>query len=243
MSAIKRINAWSSPRNISTAFMYAFAQRPDTSVVDEPLYAHYLTQTDSTVLHPGKDEILASQENDGNKVIENVLFAKYPSPIVLFKQMTHHLLSIDRQFLLNMENILLIRHPRAIIASYAKVIPNPSMQDIGIAQQYKLYSWLNDKRKTPAVIDAQQLLLNPRRVMEQLCLALDIPFEECMLSWTPGSRPEDGVWARYWYSSVHQSSGFQPYIHQEYALRPELEKLAESCLPYYQQLYQISIMG
>ena len=62
-----RINAWSSPRNISTAFMYSFAQRPDTTVVDEPLYAHYLSKTDSEAGHPGTDEVLASQENDGDK--------------------------------------------------------------------------------------------------------------------------------------------------------------------------------
>ncbi|HMQ47634.1 MAG TPA: hypothetical protein PKA00_05765 [Saprospiraceae bacterium] len=243
MPEIKRINAWSSPRNISTAFMYAFAQRPDASVVDEPLYAHYLTQTDSIVLHPGKEDILASQENDGNQVIKNVLFADYPTPLVLFKQMTHHLIAIDWDFLLDMENILLIRHPRAIIASYSKVIPNPSIKDIGIAQQYELYNWLVDNHKPPVVIDAQCLLLNPPRVLQQLCQALDISFEEAMLSWSPGSRPEDGVWAKYWYASVHQSTGFQPYIPQEYALSPELEKLAEACLPYYQQLYQASIKG
>ena len=35
-----RLNVWSGPRNVSTALMYSFAQRSDTRVVDEPLYAY-----------------------------------------------------------------------------------------------------------------------------------------------------------------------------------------------------------
>ncbi len=41
----RRIAMWSGPRNISTAMMRSFDSRPDTVVCDEPLYAHYLTQT------------------------------------------------------------------------------------------------------------------------------------------------------------------------------------------------------
>ena len=68
----KRICLWSSPRNISTAMMYSFAQRPDTIVFDEPLYAHYLRVTG--IDHPGKEEVLASQEQDGEKKLYKKLF-------------------------------------------------------------------------------------------------------------------------------------------------------------------------
>ena len=37
-----RIAMWSGPRNISTALMRAWENRPDCAVVDEPLYAAYL---------------------------------------------------------------------------------------------------------------------------------------------------------------------------------------------------------
>ena len=43
MSSIAKICLWSGPRNISTALMYSFAQRPQCKVFDEPLYAHYLS--------------------------------------------------------------------------------------------------------------------------------------------------------------------------------------------------------
>ena len=65
-----RIQLWSGPRNVSTALMYSFAQRPDTRVVDEPLYAHYLRVSGAE--HPGKAEVLRSQEQDGEKVVRDV---------------------------------------------------------------------------------------------------------------------------------------------------------------------------
>ena len=66
MDNSKHICLWSGPRNISTALMYAFAQREDTRVVDEPLYAHYLSSyPEAQKYHPGTDDILNSMENDG----------------------------------------------------------------------------------------------------------------------------------------------------------------------------------
>jgi len=118
----KRINLWSSPRNISTALMYSFAQRPDTTVVDEPLYAHYLTHQRTEANHPGRDEILASQDADGNKVVDYMLSNDYGREAVVFKQMTHHLVEIDPDFLRKMDNVLLIRDPRAILNSFSKVV-------------------------------------------------------------------------------------------------------------------------
>ena len=54
-----RVAMWSGPRNISTAMMRAWENRPDTVVVDEPLYAEYLARTGLD--HPGRDEVLAAQ--------------------------------------------------------------------------------------------------------------------------------------------------------------------------------------
>ncbi len=238
---MKRINAWSSPRNISTAFMYSFAQRPDTTVVDEPLYAHYLTHTDTQAIHPGREAILKSQENNGAKVVNQLLNATYPSKLVLFKQMTHHLISISWTFLEKMDNILLIRDPRAIIASYSKVVYNPSIKDVGVKKQAELFDYLKARGTLRAVIDSKELLLDPAGVLKQLCFALDIPFMEQMLSWSPGKRPEDGVWAPYWYDNVRASSGFQPYQAREVQLRDDLSRLAEACQPYYQRLYKHAI--
>ena len=230
------INLWSSPRNISTALMYSFAQRSDSAVFDEPLYAHYLTKTDSNAYHPGTKEILQSQDNDGEQVVNNILLTEHKKSVVFFKQMTHHLIHLNRDFLFKMHNVLLIRDPRRIIASYAKVVSNPTIQDVGIEMQYELFLELSKADKLTAIIDTKQLLLNPEKILKLLCDKLNIPFEKQMLSWPKSARPEDGVWAKYWYKNVHQSSEFLKYEEKVVELSPQLEKLAESCMPFYEKL-------
>jgi hypothetical protein len=221
--------------------MYSFAQRTDMSVVDEPLYAHYLTHTNTKALHPVTAKILESQETDGQKVVSQMLSGLSPKPLTLFKQMTHHLINLDESFLEKMKNVLLIRDPRRIIASYSKVIPNPTIQDIGVKMQAELFQKLEQKKALNAIVDTKQVLLNPEKVLRILCDKLEIPFTDKMLSWEAGARPEDGIWAPHWYSNVHSSTGFQPYIEKEVHLSEKLEILAEECTPYYELLRQYAI--
>jgi len=221
--------------------MYAFAQRSDMRVVDEPLYAHFLSKTDTDAKHPGAAEILREMENDGERVVQTLLYEDFLKPHVLFKQMTHHLIQLDLSFLLGMENVLLIRDPKRIIASYVKVISNPSIQDVGIKMQYDLFQQLSKAGRLAAVVDAKELLLNPKKVLTLLCLYLGIPFEASMLEWEKGARPEDGCWAKYWYANVHNSTGFMPYQEKNIMLKGDLARLAAECQPYYDFLYKYAI--
>ncbi|MBK7336722.1 MAG: hypothetical protein IPJ00_11340 [Saprospirales bacterium] len=222
--------------------MYSFAQRSDTTVVDEPLYAHYLAHGAVGVEHPGEAEVLASQSSDAGKVIREVLMGRYERPVAVFKQMTHHLTEgLDLGFLEEMENVLLIRDPRAILSSYAKVISNPGIRDVGIRQQTELLEYLEQCGALSAVVDAKELLLDPSAVLGTLCERLGIPFDPSMLRWEAGPRPEDGVWAKYWYSAVHRSTGFQPYSAETDPLPVHLEELAEECRPFYEKLYRKAI--
>jgi hypothetical protein len=221
--------------------MYSFAQRQDTTVVDEPLYAHFLTKTNTEAQHPGTAEILATQNHDGEQVVQNVILGAYDTPVVLFKQMTHHLIDLDRAFLLETENVLLIRNPRRILASYTKVIDNPSMHDIGIKMQYDLFQQLKNANKLAAVVDAKQLLLNPKKVLSALCEQLGISFTEKMLKWEAGARSEDGSWAKYWYANVHQSTGFQAYQEKPIQLDDKHKQLAEESTFYYEELFKYAI--
>lgn len=237
----KRINVWSSPRNVSTAFMYSFAQRADTTVVDEPLYAHFLTKTETNAIHPKTAEICALMENDGQKVVEEVIFGNYDTSIALFKQMTHHLIQLDLDFILKTENVLLIRDPKRIISSYTKVIQNPTIADIGIKMQYDLFQKLKKANKLAAVIDAKELLLNPPKVLATLCHQLKIPYDTRMLQWEAGPIPEDGIWAKDWYANVHQSTGFIPYVEKDVRLKGTLADLADECQFYYDYLLNFSV--
>ena len=107
MNNIKRICLWSGPRNISTALMYAFAQRDDTMVFDEPLYAYYLkNHPEAHSYHPGAEAILNTMETNGDKVVEGMLSTN-EKPVVFFKHMTHHLLDLDREFMKHTVNVIL----------------------------------------------------------------------------------------------------------------------------------------
>ena len=234
----KPICLWSCPRNVSTALMYAFAQREDTKVFDEPLYAHYLKV--SGVKHPGREKVLQALENDGDKVVYEVILQK-SEKLIFHKLMTHFLLGIDTEFLSEVVNIIFIRNPEEIITSYSKVIPNPSMNDIGVKQQYELFLDLERRGIEPIVLDSKYLLKNPELMLSKLCKILDVSFDEKMLEWKKGARKEDGVWAKYWYKNIHNSTGFLPYAKKAITLTGSNAELAEECLPYYKFLTAKSI--
>lgn len=248
-SPTTRICVWSGPRNISTALMYSFAQRTDTTVVDEPLYAHYLASTDADTYHPGSAEILASMENDGAVVADTIAKGPYSTPVVFFKQMTHHLVNLDWSFMAHTVNVILTRDPVDMLPSHAKNIPEPTMRDVGYAKHLSLLRYLRDLGQTPPVLDARLVLENPRGVLGALCQRIGIDFDEAMLRWDAGPRAEDGVWAKDWYANVHQSTGFGIY-RPKYSLNaqpntqpfPErLKPLLQECQPIYEQLSALAI--
>lgn len=239
MSDIKRICLWSGPRNISTALMYSFAQRSDTRVFDEPLYAHYLSTTAAHTFHPMAKEVLETMENDGNKVVEMML-SNNEKPVLFFKQMTHHLENISWDFMSHMQHIILTRHPKDMLPSYAKEIPNPTMRDVGYAKSVELLTHLEKRNIPVAVIESASILKNPKEKLTSLCSFLEIPFMEEMLSWKAGPIPEDGVWAKVWYKNVHRSTGFLPYSKSSTPFAERLNPLLEECIPLYQKLLEYS---
>ena len=232
---MKAICLWSGPRNVSTALMYSFSERPDTRVVDEPLYGHFLRVTGT--VHPGGDEVMASVDCDGDRVMRTLLAESPDNPDVLFlKQMAHHLVAVDRQFLEKTKNIFLIRDPEQMLPSLTVQLPNASLADTGLKMQWELYEDLVAAGQVPAVVDSRELLLNPAGILRQLCEHLEIPFLETMLSWEAGAREEDGVWAPHWYDAVHQSTGFSDYRHKD-DFPAQLAPLLADCTPWYEKLY------
>lgn len=232
-----RIAMWSGPRNISTALMRAWDSRADTSVTDEPLYAHYLKATGAD--HPGREEVIAHHETDPEKVIAR-LTGPVPEgkPIWYQKHMAHHLLpGMDTDWIDALTNCFLIRDPREMITSFIKVVPDPSPEDLGLPQQIKLFQRVRARTgHTPPVIDSADVLQHPRAMLEALCNALGLPFDDAMLSWPPGPRKTDGVWAKHWYSAVEKSTGFAPYRPKDEQVPSHLSGAYHECLDHYRQL-------
>lgn len=233
-----RIAMWSGPRTVSTALMRSWENRPDTVVADEPLYAFYLDRTG--LVHPGRDEVIASQPTDWRVVLAG-LADPLPSAAVISyaKHMTHHLLpEVDRAAFAPFRHAHLIRDPRELLASYARVRAEPTLDDLGLRQQAEIFETFGGP-----VVDSRELLADPAGVLAALCRALGVPFDDRMLAWPPGPRDSDGVWAPYWYDSVRSSTGFAPYRPPAAPLPPRLEPLAEQCRPYFDRLHRYRITG
>lgn len=235
----KRINLWSGPRNVSTAVMYAFRERSDTSVVDEPLYAHYLSTTG--VEHPVVQDVIRAQNTDGEAVVRDVLLGPAPTPVRFFKHMAHHLIGLDTAFLGEMDNLLLTRDPAEMLPSLVQQVPNPTIEGTSLPMQVRLLEWIQESGGDPIVIESKRLLQDPGGVMRAVCQRLGLEWDEGMLTWDEGPKPEDGVWAPHWYSNVHRSTGFAPYRAKSGSAASHLAPLLAECRPLYERLIEHAI--
>jgi len=238
MSKPLRIAMWSGPRNISTAMMRAWENRGDCAVSDEPLYAAFLS--DTGLDHPGRDEVIAAGECDYRKVVSDLLGDVPEGQAIWYqKHMTHHLLpDYSRDWIPQLANILLIRDPAEVVASYVKSRATVTPEDIGIPQQRMLHDEIMVATGTAApIIDAGDFLRSPRTYLLAICGHLGIAFTERMLHWPAGRRASDGVWAPHWYAAVEASTGFEAWRVRENSLTGDALKVAESCRQDYEFLY------
>ena len=232
---VKKIMLWSSPRNISTALMYSFAQRSDTKVVDEPFYAYYLTHVNTKVDHPGKREIINSQSSNINEIVSKMeMFME--KDVLFIKNMTHHLAKTNFNFSRNWFHIILTRSPQSAYISFKKVISNPTVLDLGYKEQYAIALKFQKKNIPFYILSSEELLNSPKKELENLCDYLKINFDNNMLSWDRGGIKEDGIWAKYWYENVHKSQGFKPNKKMDGSKRIENDTITISSKFYHKLL-------
>ena len=229
---------WSGPRNISTALMRSWGNRPDAFVCDEPLYAHYLHATGKR--HPIAEEVIAAGETDWRKVVAWLTGPIPQGKSVFFqKHMAHHLLpSIDRGWLADVTNCFLIREPREMLTSLIKVVPDAKLEDTGLPQQVEIFNLVRrETGKIPPVLDSKDVLDDPSSMLARLCGRLDVAFTDAMLHWPPGPRETDGVWAPHWYHQVESSTGFRPFTPKNEPVPEDYLPLLEECDKCYAELY------
>ena len=235
-----RIAMWSGPRNISTAMMRAWENREDCVVSDEPLYAAFLAETGLD--HPGCDDVIADGETDWRKVAAT-LTGPIPEcrPLWYQKHMSHHLLpNMAHDWIWSLRNVLLIRDPAEVVASYLKSRATVTPEDIGLLQQGELFDEIvKHTGVAPPIIDAGDFLRAPEAHLRRLCSWLGIDFTERMLHWPAGPRDSDGIWAPYWYDAVWKSTGFEPWQPRDVHLDGNAARVAEACRPVYERLYAL----
>src|SRR5262245_45506849 len=214
--------------------MRSWENRDDTVVVDEPLYAHYLRATGLD--HPGRDEVIAAGQTDWRRVVA-ALVGPVPGGARVFyqKHMAHHLLpAMDRAWVSRLANVLLVRDPREVVASYVRSRATVTVEDTGLPQQVGLHREL-----AAPVLDAADVLRRPEPYLRALCAYAGVEFTSRMLAWPAGPRDSDGVWGRYWYEAVWRSTGFAPYQPRRPRLTGAAADVAEECLPLYRALHDV----
>jgi hypothetical protein len=234
-----RLACWSGPRNISTATMRAWENRSDTEVVDEPLYAWYLAHTGLD--HPGRDQVIAAGETDWRRVVSSLTDPWPDGPVLQYqKHMAQHLVAeLPRDWIGSLRNVLLIRDPAEVVSSYLRSRATVAPDDIGILQQLELLVQLGDE---VPVIDSADFLRDPETYLRWLCEYAGVEFLASMLTWPPGPRDSDGVWAPYWYAAVQRSTGFEPYRRRRVELTPEGEQVVAATRPAYERLYDARLV-
>ena len=226
-----RIAMWSGPRNLSTAMMYAFAARGDCAVWDEPFYAPYLAASGAD--HPMRAAILRAHDTDPDRV---GAACGGPGPEGAahwyMKHMPHHVMpGFPLDWAAGCVNIHLIRHPARVIASYAEKRAAMTLEDIGFAQQLRLWQALPGP-----VIDAGDIRADPAAALGGLCAEIGLPYTGRMLGWPAGPKPFDGVWAAHWYNAVHRSTGFAGAEGPLPEVPPAFAPLLAEALPIYQAM-------
>jgi len=231
-----RLAVWSGPRNISTALMRSWEHRPDCAVRDEPFYAAYLHRTGLD--HPGREEVVAAGETDPDAVVAQLLGPPPGGAAVFYsKQMSHHLPpGMDLGWTAALRNVLLIREPREVVASYVRSREACAPEELGLLQQQRLAAYWADRRLDVPVLDSADFLADPQAHLRWLCRWLGIGFTPAMLRWPPGPRDSDGVWAPHWYAAVWASTGFEPRRPREVMLGAYDAAVAKACRPAYEAL-------
>ena len=232
-----RIAMWSGPRNLSTAMMRSFGSRADSFVSDEPFYGCFLKESGAD--HPMRDEVIASMDCNWQSVMRTLSGAPPDgSPVWYQKHMWHHMTGpLGYDDFAGFTHAFLIREPERMIASYLRKRETAAFEDFGLERQAEFFDREADRLgHAPPVVDANDVLSGPAAVLSKLCEALGIAWDPAMLSWEPGRRETDGVWAPHWYGAVEASTGFGPPDTDRVELPDEAQRLADRCRPYYERL-------
>ena len=234
MTPLTVVNMWCGPRTVSTALMYSWRQRADTLVFDEPFYGVYLREHDPG--HPGREEIIAAMPEGASAAIATIR-ADAPEPVRFVKNIGHHLDALPPSILDEFTNALLVRDPARVVASLDATLHADFPATItGLPQQVTILDHELAAGRVPIVVDAHRLLSDPSGVLVALCEAVGVEYDDAMLSWPAGPKPEDGVWAEHWYASAHRSTGFGPPPTADVVLTDRQQALVAECRPFYEQL-------
>ena len=189
-----------------------------------------------------RDEIIKKYPTSQNQIIKLITSKSKNNFIFYQKHMTHHILNNTKLNWLNKGyNCFLIRHPAKVINSYIKKNTLRNIDDIGFKKQYEIFNKVKKNKIKYTVINADNILKNPNKIIKQLCKILKIKFTKRMLKWPKGKRTTDGIWSKVWYNNVELSNTFSKYKNEKIYVPKKYKKIYEESLKYYNEMNKYSI--
>ena len=252
----KRIFLWGSPRSLSTAFQFSVATLANVKTFFEPYSIPYFSQSPCDY---GPKPTLDSYDD-----VDEMLLEEYPDKEVIFIKESPHKVRGRYEVFLNerFTHSFLIRNPQRAVLSHYRALQR-SMDnhdkyfieackrgDIGFVSLCEFYFFLKSKLNIdPIIIDADDLLANPEKMMKVYCDRVGLTFKEGMTRWEPysGLTPnfkDQMVFDYEWVDSALKSSGFQdltPLPSLPDDIPHTVRKCVDECFVPYNKLYSLRI--
>ena len=214
------------------------------------MYASYLSKTNAYRVY--KEAVLEAQENDGSKVIQDLVTGSAAAhddekkTVVFAKLMSKHGRGLDLEPLLETGyHIMLFRDPVRVITSYAAAetagtVGTVTLEETGYPDLLAIYSELKRIQGRVLLLQSDDLTKDPKTALTKVCNFCGIPFVETMLEWSKGPKSYDGVWAPQWYQKVHESTSFQHDEKPLPVLTAQHRSLVAAATPFYDVLDRAS---
>lgn len=235
----KRIALWSGPRDIATAVLYAFAQREDTTVTDEPLFGYYLGFTGIDI--PFRQEVIDKMEIDPHKIIDMLVNCDLNKDVLFVKNKSNQAVGLQWDFMTSFDNVFLISHPSQMILTNDQEKEEQFLIDTCYEVQYHQILYLIQLGIEPIVIDASDLLSEPDVVLAKLCAKLGLNYSSKMLKWEEGEKTFESLPSRNWCANLRTTKSFRDIEKPLKVLSPKQEELMEECMPFYERLKKYAI--
>lgn len=269
---------WCHPRSVSTAFERAFLQR------EEEFYCLHEPFGDEYYFGPHRQSPRYKNGNLPKDVklttatfesICDEIFAKRSGKRVFVKDMAYHVFYRLKDRKLPMEkmiNTFLIRDPQKAVPSMYKCSISASTgwgnfdpSEMGYIEQKGLFDYVSYRcKQTPIVINSQDLVKNPRAVLQKYCELVGVEFKESMSYWQPKKIDKFSKWTGWHecvakfklklsllinficslHSNVEQSTGFSDVQshNKDLSVFPQIiHKTIDDNLPIYDYLNKYAI--
>ena len=254
---LKRVLLWTSPRTLSSVFTRSIRELPSVKVIFEPSLLVFYGGPGKRSKESDPKKTLTGDPrafNDEYQVVYDRLLAPYEGfDAVFIKDMALYVEGRYEDYIqgpfANFKHTFLIRHPRKSTISHYKAGRKAGFffHSPGVHQTYELYKVVQQIDPNPLVLDADDLLENPKEMMQLYCSSTGLPFTEDMLTWEPGDIEEWNHGRKYeiWHGTAMYSSGFikpKPSAPESLSEYPKIvEECIEDSFPYYEALYQARV--